>query len=221
MSHLHPVTTELILIRHGETEFNTRGVYQGHGDSALTARGEAQARALAVRVRALDCCPTLYCSDLGRARRTAELIADPRRHSVVLEPGLRERGHGVFEGLSRADIAQRHPDEWAAYISGDPDHAPPGAESQRQLVARVCATIQRLAQRHPGERIVAVTHGGVLVAFVKQVLGIPARAPRRFDVGNASLSVFYRDPERGWMVRSLGDAAHLHAGQFEASPASQ
>ena len=203
------MNTELAVVRHGETEFNRRGLYQGHADSPLTEIGEAQARRLAPRIRSLQCSATIYCSDLGRARRTAELMSDPDVHRIVKDPGLRERCYGVFEGLSRPEIAERYPVAWAASTSGDPSVAPPEGESPNALLERIVGAFKVIAARHCGERVVVVTHGGVLTAFAKHVLGVPADAPRRFDIDNASLSLFYRDTERGWMVRSLGDVSHL------------
>ena len=203
------MNTELAVVRHGETEFNRRGLYQGHADSPLTEIGEAQARRLAPRIRSLQCSATIYCSDLGRARRTAELLFDPDRHRIVEQPDLRERSYGIFEGLSRSEIAERHPVAWAASTSGDPSYAPPKGESPNELLERIVAAFEAIAARHSGGRVVVVTHGGVLTAFARHVLGVPAAAPRRFDIGNTSLSLFYRDAERGWMVRSLGDVSHL------------
>jgi probable phosphoglycerate mutase len=201
--------TELLVVRHGETVFNRQGLYQGQDDSPLTPDGEAQARRLAPRIGTMDTCATLYCSDLGRAVRTAELVADRNRHRIVSHPGLRERSYGAFQGLSRPDIQSRHPDAWGQLTNGNSDYAPPGGESAAALGERVIATFAEIAARHPGERIVVVTHGGVVIAFARHVLGIANEVPRRFDVQNVSLSAFYADAERGWMVRFLGDVGHL------------
>ncbi len=201
--------TVLLLVRHGETVYNRQGLYQGQDDSPLTAEGEAQARRLAPRLRELDTCRALYCSDLGRAAHTAELIADPAHHHIVHHPGLRERSYGAFQGLSRTDIQSRYPDAWAQLASGDPDYAPPGGESARELTMRTTTAMDEIAARHPGERVVAVAHGGVITAFARHVMGIPHPVPRRLDILNLSLSAFYTAGERGWMVRFLGDVGHL------------
>lgn len=203
--------TQLIVVRHGETIYNTRNLYQGHSDSPLTADGEAQARALAPRIRALCTAPALYCSDLLRARRTAELIAMAGHHEVTAEARLRERGYGVFEGRSRDEVQQAIP-------TGDIDYAPPGGESQRQLHRRVVAAFDAIASRHLGERVVAVSHGGVLIAFAKHVLGLPQEVPRRFHIHNTSLSIFERNDAGEWSVRTLGDLAHLEAGFAAEAP---
>ena len=202
------MTTELAVVRHGQTEFNRLGLYQGHADSPLTAAGEAQALRLAPRLRSLDCIATVYCSDLGRARRTAELLADGSIHRIREDPALRERCYGVFEGLSRAQIAERFPEARITSGAANPDYTPPGGETPGEFNERVIAAFDRIVSEHAGERVIVVTHGGVVTAFARYVLGVPATAPRGFDIGNTSLSLFYRD-ERGWMTRFLGDVAHL------------
>ena len=203
------MTTELAVVRHGQTEFNRRGLYQGHADSPLTPEGEAQAQRLAPRLRSLDCSATVHCSDLGRARRTAELLVPPHGHRVREDAALRERCYGVFEGLSREEIAARYPDARIASGAASPDYTPPGGETQDEFTERVIRAFDRIAGENAGDRVLVVTHGGVVTAFARYVLGVPPNAPRRFDIGNTSLSLFYRDHERGWMVRFLGDVSHL------------
>ena len=206
------MTTELAVVRHGQTEFNRRDIYQGHADSPLTDAGEAQALLLAPRLRSLDCGASVYCSDLGRARRTAELLTDTSIHRIREDPALRERCYGVFEGLSRVQIAERYPEARIAGGAANPDYTPPGAETQSEFKGRIIPAFDRIAREHAGERVIVVTHGGVVTAFARYVLGVPANAPRRFDIGNTSLSLFYRDDERGWMARFLGDVSHLEGG---------
>ena len=202
------MNTELAVVRHGQTEFNRRGLYQGHADSALTDAGMAQARLLAPRLRSLGCIPTIYCSDLGRARRTAELLAPPGSR-IREDAGLRERCWGAFEGLSRAQITERFPHARTGSREANPDYTPPDGETLGELNERIVGALNRIADNHAGERVIVVTHGGVVTAFARYVLGVPQAAPRRFDIGNTSLSLFYRDDQRGWMVRFLGDVSHL------------
>ena len=202
-------TSQILLVRHGQTEFNTRGIYQGQIDSPLTQQGIDQAQALAPRVHAMHSCPTLYSSDLGRAQHTAQLIADPQHHVLAEEPGLRERDYGIFQGLIKTEIHKLHPAEWTRHRSGDPNYVVPGGESQQQLLERVVATIGTIAESHPGELVIAVTHGGALATFAKHVLGLPVNAPRRFDMGNTSISLFTHNDSGHWIVRFFGDLAHL------------
>ena len=206
------MTTALFVVRHGETEYNRRGLYQGHADSPLTETGRAQARLLAPRSRQLGCGATVYCSDLGRARSTAELLVEPGVQRIRTEADLRERGYGTCEGMSRTEIAVRHP-EVAGGRVGSSGYTPPGGETMQAFIERIRGAFERIAGNHAGGRVLVVTHGGVVTAFARHVLGIPAEAPRRFDVDNTSLSCFYRhsegEGEGDWMVRYLGDTAHL------------
>jgi len=202
-------TTRILLVRHGTTEFNTRGIYQGQLDSPLTQEGMQQPQALAPRIHALKSCVTLYSSDLGRARHTAQLIADMQHHGLTEDADLGERNFGIFQGLVKSEIPQRFPEQWALHQSGDPDYVIPEGESQRQLLERVIAAVDRIADRHVGELVVGVTHGGVLGAFTQYALGLDVSAPRRFEVGNSSLSQFYLDGAHGWKVRFFGDQGHL------------
>ena len=204
------MTTELAVVRHGQTEFNVRGLYQGHIDSPLTDAGVAQARLLAPRLQSLGCSPTIYCSDLGRAQRTAELLAAPGSH-IREDAGLRERRLGAFEGLSRAEITERYPDARTSNGTAVPDYTPLGGETLGELAERIVNALNRIAGNHVGERVIVVTHGGAVTAFARHVLGVPQDAPRRFEIGNASLSLFHRNDERVWMARFLGDVSHLES----------
>ena len=204
------MTMQLILIRHGLTEFNQQGIFQGQSDSRLTEEGLSQARRLAPRIRALTTSRFLYTSDLGRSRQTAELIRDPDHHELIDDPGLRERGYGLFEGLRKADIQGLHPEVWSRYESGDPDYAVPGGESEREFRQRAVEAVDAIADRHPGELVVAVTHGGVLSSFACHVLGLPIfDGPVPFEIGNTSFSRFLRDGGGRWTIRCLGDQSHL------------
>lgn len=199
------MTTHILLVRHGQTEFNLKGIYQGQADSPLTQQGEDQARALAPRIAELATCDQLYCSDLQRTRRTAELVAP--QHTLVDHVGLRERNFGIFQELPKEEIGQRFPEEWAAHNTHDPDWVVPGGESNRQMLQRVTLAIDEIADRHAGQRIVIVSHGGAIGIWIKSVLGLPLDAPRRYDVGNTSLSIAYQEQDH-WMIRTLGEMAH-------------
>ncbi|OJT18736.1 alpha-ribazole phosphatase [Archangium sp. Cb G35] len=199
--------TEFILLRHGETEWNTLGRLQGHRDSALSARGLRQADALAVRLASVPF-QALYCSDLGRARETARCIAARTGHPVLEDGRLRERGLGILEGLTRDEAGQRHPEVFAEYAAGGPDFTIPGGESASQRLRHAVECLEELGARHVGARVVVVTHGGVLSSLFRHCLGIPAGAPRAFSVLNASWSQF--DYHQGaFRLVTWGDVNHL------------
>ena len=112
--------TQFIIVRHGQTQWNYRGVRQGHLDSDLTERGIAQAKALAIRL-AREHFTRLYSSDLGRALRTAQIIAASTGHEIVTDARLRERHLGIFQGLSGDEIKARYPEEYRLHRSVGPD----------------------------------------------------------------------------------------------------
>jgi probable phosphoglycerate mutase len=199
--------TRVIVVRHGETAWNNEKRWQGHLDSPLTAKGLSQAQALARRLSG-ERFSALYTSDLGRAYQTAQLIAAATGHSVVLDSRLRERKLGVFQGLTSEEIRAVHAEEYELYRIRDPDHALPGGESLRQQVDRNLRCFEELAQRHLGESIVVVTHGGVLSGLFRHVLSIPMQAPRRFAFANSSLNIFIFQ-EGDWMLQTWGDVSHL------------
>lgn len=199
--------TRVVLLRHGQTEWNVEGRYQGHLESSLTPAGLAQAAALARRAagQALE---AVYASDLRRARQTAAVIAEALGLPVQVDPGLRERHLGIFQGLLKDETKARYPEEYRRYKAGGPDHVVPGGESMRQCQQRTLAALGRIVARHPGGGILVVSHGGVLGALFRHTLGIPLEAPRRFEPGNGSWNVF-RHEEGEWHLETWGDVTHL------------
>lgn len=202
--------THVIIVRHGQTEWNIAGVRQGHLDSALTEKGVAQASALAQRL-ARERFTALYSSDLGRAVQTAMAIADVTGHEIVTDPRLRERHLGIFQGLTAEEIMAKYPQERTQFRTLGPDYVIPGGESMRQQVERNVAYLNELAAKHRGEQIVVVTHGGVVSGFFRHTLAIPLDAPRRFEFVNAGLNLFARE-EDNWILLTWGDVSHLAPG---------
>lgn len=202
-----PGYTDLIAIRHGETEWNSAGRFQGHLDSALSQDGLAQARALAERLAA-ERFDLLLSSDLGRALQTAHAIAARSGHEVLIEPRLRERNMGIFQGLTAAEAQARYPEEYARFRSHDPDYAIPGGESMRRLFERCVACFAELAQRYPGMTLASVTHGGVLAVLYRHATAMPLTAPRDFPLHNTGVNRF-RHRQGAWELHSWGDIAHL------------
>jgi probable phosphoglycerate mutase len=199
--------TEIVLVRHGETMWNREMRIQGYSDSNLTAAGIAQARAVAARLAA-ESFAALFSSDLGRAEHTARIIGEHTGHAVRAESALRERNYGILEGLTREEFLSRHPAHFERHDSRDPDYVIPEGESQSEFVARIDAALNALADRYAGQRIVAVSHGGVLTAFYRHVCGIAMNAPRTLVLPNASYNVFARRGGK-WSVERWGDTAHL------------
>jgi len=200
--------TYVIVVRHGETHWNTEGRRQGHLDSTLTEKGRAQAEALSQRFNP-DSCTAIYSSDLGRAYETARIIAEKTGHEVVPDERLRERNLGIFQGLNGEEIRARYPQEYQEHRNGGADHAVPSGESFREQTERNMQCLEELTQRHAGEIIMVVTHGGVLSALFRHTLAIPLDAPRRFSFKNASINLF-KHQDGVWGLETWGDIAHLN-----------
>ena len=202
---------KIILIRHGETAWNAERRLQGHLDISLNAEGERQARLLASALAAepLD---LIVSSDLQRARQTAQAVATLRGMPLHVEPGLRERCYGGFEGLLYSEIEQRFPAEFAAWQARDVDAILPSGkncgESFRQFYERATGAILGLAQAYPGRNIAMVAHGGVLECAYRMALGLPLETPRDFKVFNASINRFHLEEGR-LALDSWGEVAHL------------
>jgi probable phosphoglycerate mutase len=201
---------QIIIVRHGQTQWNIRKIRQGHLDSELTEKGLAQAQALGERL-ARENFSVLYSSDLGRAVQTARMIAAVTGHEIVTDPRLRERHLGVFQGLSGDEIKERHPREYHLHRTLGPEYVIPGGESVRQQVARNVGFLNEVAVKHLGEKVVVVTHGGVVSGLFRHALNIPFDAPRRFEFVNAGLNVFAYE-EGNWILRTWGDVSHLDPG---------
>ena len=201
--------TKVILVRHGQTEWNDGARFQGHLDSPLTRAGILQAQSLGTRI-AREKIAAIYSSDLGRARHTAELIAAPAKFRVKIDERLRERGLGIFQGLSRDEIASRYPDESRLYYSRDPHYQVPEGESAHGRFELGLAGLDEIARRHRGETVVAVTHGGIVQGMFRHVIGISFAAPRRFAIRNAAYNAFLND-DHGWSLETWGDIAHYPA----------
>jgi 2,3-bisphosphoglycerate-dependent phosphoglycerate mutase len=198
---------QVIIVRHGQTEWNTRGIRQGNLDSRLTEKGFAQAKALAQRL-AREQFTALYSSDLGRALQTAKEVSRVTGHEIITDARLRERHLGIFQGLSGEEIKQRHPEEYKLHRSLGPDYVIPGGESVKQQVARNISYLNEIGEKHLGETIVVVTHGGVLSGLFRHTFSIPFNAPRRFEFTNAGLNIFAYE-ERNWFLLTWGDVSHL------------
>jgi probable phosphoglycerate mutase len=202
---------KIILIRHGETAWNAERRLQGHLDIPLNAEGERQARLLAGALAAepLD---LIVSSDLQRARQTAQAVATLRGMPLLVEPGLRERCYGGFEGLLYSEIEQRFPAEFAAWQGRDVDAILPDGkncgETFRQFYARATGAILGLARAYPGRSIAMVAHGGVLECAYRMALGLPLETPRDFKVFNASINRFHLEEDR-LALDSWGEVAHL------------
>ena len=151
---------DLLIIRHGESQWNLEHRWQGWLDAPLTALGERQARERAEALAGNGFRPAVvHCSDLGRARQTAEIIAERLRTTIRPHPGLRERSAGEWEGFTSDEIDERWPGGRLAWRRGELT-APPGGEDDHVVTARIDAAIAEVLEGL--DPAMVVTHHGVL-----------------------------------------------------------
>lgn len=200
--------TELIVIRHGETDWNRQHRFQGQIDVPLNATGIDQAERLGLRL-ADEPIDLLVCSDLLRARRTAEPLWRQRGLAPVVDPLWREQGFGLLEGLDVPTIRSRHADLWDRWVRHEADYAlPQGGESNRDFHARVMGALRSLVAAHAGRRVVVVTHGGVLDMLWREAHRLPLHGPRACDIPNTGINRLRWQGDALQIVQ-WADAAHL------------
>ena len=181
--------TTILLARHGETDWNREGRFQGWADPPLNATGRAQAVDLSVALMAEELA-AVYSSPLRRAYETAEIVAASRDLEPVRLDALREVDVGSWSGLTREEIDQRFPEQYARWL--DYDQGWEDGETYEQMADRVVAALLELAAKHDGERILAVTHGGPMraaSAFAARVTYAESRR-RSPVVGNTAVLEF-------------------------------
>lgn len=198
--------TELIVMRHGETDWNRQHRFQGQIDVPLNAAGRAQATRLAQRL-ARETFDVVLSSDLQRARCTAELAASGR--DIVNVPQWREQAFGVLEGLNAATIIEQHPQLWTSWLRHDADYAlPGGGESVRSFHARVLQALQQVVKQYDGARVAVFTHGGVLDMLWRAAHHVPLHGPRACEIPNTGINrMRWRDG--ALEILQWADAAHL------------
>ena len=167
--------TRLVLVRHGETVWHAENRYAGSSDVALTARGEAQALALARWAKGAEL-TRIYASPLGRARATAQAAAEALGLPLQIDPRLRELSFGQAEGLTAGELKTRFPAEYAAFVRDPVAHPLPQGEDPRAAIARARDAVADIVAEAPGERVLAVAHSTLLRLLLCDLLGLdPAR----------------------------------------------
>ena len=191
--------TTIDLVRHGETDFNREGRWQGSGsDPPLNARGVEQAQEVA---RALTDAPiiALYTSPLLRARQTAQPIAAALRLEPRIVPALTEMSHGRWEGLNEAEILADWAAEHAAFETDPVGVRRPGGESYGDLAERLWPALETIAGNHAGSRVVVITHGGPIRLVLSRLLDRPLTERESFGTANGARFTVVRDTE-GWRL---------------------
>jgi broad specificity phosphatase PhoE len=185
----------IYLVRHGEAEGNARGIIMGHRDMPLTAKGEAQARETAEKLKDIHF-DHVYSSDLIRARRTAEIILQEKKLAITTSKLLRERTYGIHEGKNYADYSEDTKTFWDSLekLSEEGRNKvihPDGIESDAEIARRMITFLKEIAVASPGKTVLVATHGGILRAFL-------------IHIGYAKREGF-PDIKNGAFIKVLGD----------------
>jgi 2,3-bisphosphoglycerate-dependent phosphoglycerate mutase len=178
---------ECWLVRHGESTWNSVGRFQGGLDAPLSRRGLDQVRALAAGL-ATTRFDALYTSPLRRARDTAAACGAALGLDPVAVPDLREVGLGAWEGVSFEAVRAQDGAGYRRWLEAPVDHPPPDSESMAGLADRVRAVLDELDRRHPGGRVLVVSHGGAIASALCGWLGRPLNAIWTLRLDNASIT---------------------------------
>jgi len=200
------IVTDLLFVRHGLSEWNLAGRWQGWADIPLAPEGEAQVAEARPSLAGLGLTALVH-SGMLRTERTAELLADGLGLGPLeAEPGLKEYDVGQWSGLTRPEIEARWPGALDAWFQG---HLPatPGGESRDAFASRLLDAVRRVALTHPGGTVLCVTHGGV-VGTLQRVLAEDGAQPGP-RIGNLSGRWVHVDWEGDQVVTKLGDLVHL------------
>lgn len=206
--------TRLVLVRHGETDENAAGIFQGHAGGPLNAKGIEQAERLADRLAPIefDAC---YGSDQPRARQTAEILLRRHEHLVPLwTRALRELYMGLWQGKTSAEIRLEFPDEFRAWSAGQ-DVRRGGGETYAEGGARVAAALGGIAAAFPGGTVLVVSHGAVLRAAIAQWMGLALDALG--PLKNTAVTVLdcALDGSASHVLQMYNDSSHAGPGPLQ------
>lgn len=202
----------LLLVRHGETDWNAAGRIQGWTDVPLNDAGRLQARRLRERLRSVVI-DAVYCSDLARTVETAYIAMSGRIDETAplrVTRALREIRYGRWEGKTRAQLAAAGHNRWfSAWVSGRPCPTPPGGESREEVDGRLERFLSAIFPRHALETVLVVSHGGPLRLLVARLLGRPVTGWGRVRQANAALTEVIIEPGRPAAFVRVNDTSHL------------
>ena len=202
---------EILLIRHGETDWNRARRMQGHIDIPLNNEGLRQAKVLGAAL-ASEKLDAVYTSDLQRAKLTAQAVADVHQMPLIIDEQLRDRCYGVFEGLMYNEVAQQFPREFALWQARDLHARFPAGEREAETLhdfhQRSVNAVTNIVKNHPAQRLLILTHGGVLDCLYREATGMPVDAKREFGIINAAINRLRWDGKKYTIVQ-WADATHL------------
>jgi alpha-ribazole phosphatase len=181
------MVTVLYLIRHGETEGAEKRRYKGSIDVPLSENGIRQMELLSAYIH--NPLRAVYCSDLQRAIKSAELIAKPHSLNPIIVPSLRERNFGIWEGMSFDEIREKYPHEFDAWAENPLRFSPMGGESTAEVKERAIDALDKILNTHEKQQIAIVSHGGVIRIMLCHFLGIPLENIFRVEQDYGALNI--------------------------------
>jgi broad specificity phosphatase PhoE len=206
-----PLSTQVLLIRHGQSEGNAARRFGGHTATPLSERGHRQAFATA-QALASESLSAIYSSDLPRAMETAAPLAKLIKVKVQATGAFRERSVGVMEGLTFEEAAEQHPDQYAALLRRDFEHVLAGGESYRQLLDRAARKLDEAIEKHKGRRIAVFSHTGTICILVLHLMGAldaPELKAVWIATSNCGISRFELREDGFLRVLTINDTRHL------------
>lgn len=199
--------TKVILVRHGQTQWNLDMKYQGHCDIELTQKGIEQAMLAAQRLASEDV-SAVYASDLSRALKTAQCIGEKHDLPVTAIPELREINFGEWEGLTFESINSKTKDSRSKLFTHPDEIVIPGGETFREVKERAMNAITKLVAQHPDQTIVVVSHGATIRTILCAVLNIHLNYLWKVKQDNTAINMLeYHD--ENIMVSLINDVHHL------------
>lgn len=200
--------TRVYLVRHGATQLTAENRFSGAVGVELSDEGRWQAARLGERLQN-EGVTAIYSSPLSRTMDTARIIAGASAHSIETRDGLREISHGRWEGLTRAEVEERFIGEYDSWEADPFTFAPEGGESGVAVLARALPVMREIVTKHPGERVLIVSHKATIRLLLSSLLGIDARGYRdRLDQAPACVNVLdFKDPVRARLML-FNDTSH-------------
>jgi probable phosphoglycerate mutase len=206
-----PLITNVLLIRHGQSQGNAERRFGGHTATPLSARGRNQAEATARTLKS-ESLTAIYSSDLARAMDTAKPLANMTGLPVQGTSAFRERSVGVMEGLTFEDAAQQHPEQYAALLRRDFEYVLSGGESYRQLLDRARQKLDEIIEEHRGGKIAVFSHTGTICILALHLMGAldaPELKPVWVSSANCGITRFELRDDGFVRVLTVNDTSHL------------
>ncbi|MDP2606949.1 MAG: histidine phosphatase family protein [Deltaproteobacteria bacterium] len=191
---------QIVLVRHGATDWNLQGRCQGVTDRELSEVGVRQAEQIAALLSS-ESIQAIYSSDLRRARQTADLISQPHNLPVLIEENIRELNHGALEGLTFNEIKQSYSEFLARWRTEPAEIQVPGGEKLTDVAERAWEGVARIAERHvAAESIVVVSHNFPILGIVCRVTGTHLNNYRSFHLDPCGITRLQRNGANAWSV---------------------